>query len=279
MIFIFLCVPYSIRAEDAQRKADSLYRAGAYYEASLEYERSYFLASDPAQRCLALLEKAECLKQIGEYSKAAARLREVPHFGVSDSLFSRLAYQIALCDYLAGDFQAARAALTENDLSFINKGDSQNACLLKVLIWNELHQYDSAQLTAIQYVRNTISNAEEAAKYETSLNYLYKPRRIPKIRNAESAVWMSRFIPGLGQTWLGYPGEGSISFLLNASALGLGIYGIISGYPITGYFLGASFLQKFYFGGLNRTEYLAGRRNYAVTKAFNDSVRKGLSIK
>lgn len=77
----------------------------------------------------------------------------------------------------------------------------------------------------------------------------YSKRNIPKLKKVATAERLSRFIPGLGQTWLGYPGEGGLSFLMNATALGLGIYGVISGYTITAYFLGTGFLQKFYFGG------------------------------
>jgi len=273
LIFTFLYAPFSIRAGEEQRKADSLYRTGAFYEASVEYERCYYFADSPVLRCQAILGKANCLKQLGEYGKAAARLAQAPLQGLEDTLAFQLQYQMAFCQYLAADFQTANGLLADLRLRYVQPELLVQTEFLQFLLWNELRQYDSAELTAVRYVKLRYTDPFHANGILRILEQHYDQQNLPHLKNANSAVWMSRIVPGLGQTWLGHPGEGAVNFVLNAASLGLGIFGVVSGYPITGYFLGTGFLQKFYFGGINRTKYLSQKVNYQRAKRFNDKSR------
>lgn len=251
-----------------------LMQQGRYQEAAIEFERVAFFADNPADKALAALNKVSCLKQRGEFDLAAKRLEEVPLPGLTDSLAFEIQYQSALCYYLAADFLTASARLKNLAFRYPGNAELSRTSFMHTLVWNELRQYDSALIAAIRFVR---CHQQDLFKRELEIKALaafYAPENRPALKNANTAEWLSRFIPGLGQTWLGYPGEGSVSFLLNAASLGIGALGILTGYPVSGYIIGGGLLQKFYFGGLRRTQYLSEKTNYERSRAFNDAFRQ-----
>ena len=101
---------------------------------------------------------------------------------------------------------------------------------------------------------------------------LYRSKRLPHLKSPKRATILSIFLPGLGQTYAGYPGEGIISLSLNVAALGILVFGAVNAYYISGYVVGAGFLQNFYNGGQKRAAILANKHNYRVTREFNDSI-------
>lgn len=245
-----------------------------YQEAAIEYERIAFFASDPVDKARAVLNKAYCLKQRGAFVEAAKRLEQVPLPGLSDSLAYELTFQSALCYYLAADFLTASARLKNLAFRYPGSRELSRTAYLHTLVWNELQQYDSAFQSALRYIRNGITDTARSRRLTEEITVFYAPEHRPALKNEVKAEWLSRFIPGLGQAWLGYPGEGSMSFLLNAVSLGVGALGILSGYPVSGYIIGGGLLQKFYFGGLRRTLYLSEKTNYERSRAFNDAFRE-----
>jgi TM2 domain-containing membrane protein YozV len=284
LIFIFLCAVFSTDAQESGAisgmkllaEADSLYQRQEYYAASVAYEQVCYYSESPEQSASAILKKAACLKQRGEFAMAAKRLSEVGVFGISDSLAFRVQYQSAFCYYLAADFLTASARLKNLAFRFPQPAYLTEVAFLHTLVWNELQEYDSAAISAQRYIRlMTLDKGVEDSLMQ-DVQTMYSPKNRPKLKSATRSEWFSRIIPGLGQTYLGYPGEGSLSFLLNAASLGLGVYGVVSGYPISGYIVGAGMLQKFYYGGLRRTAFLTGKANYERSRSFNEQVRNWL---
>lgn len=281
LIFISLCAVSSTDAQriseddktKMKRLADSIFNAGNWFEASIEYERCYFYAENPEERCKSLLLKANCLKQSGDFASAAKRLQESPVYNVSDSLSFQLQYQSALCYYLSGDFQTSSAKLKTMSYRFQKKEYLASIYLLYSMVFNELFLYDSAKNSSLYYISLIIDDPLLKDSLSRKITEFYSTKNLPHLKNARKAEWFSRIIPGLGQVYLGYPGEGAINFILNAGALGFGLWGVFSGYPITGYIIGAGLLQKFYYGGLNRTLFLTGKANIKNTREFNYSAR------
>ncbi len=108
-----------------------------------------------------------------------------------------------------------------------------------------------------------------------SATKLYSKKNIPKLKNEMFQFWIS-FIPGTGIMYAGKPLEGAVNFLLNATCLSLGVLGIINGYYITGYFGGSLVMEKFYFGGRRRGEYLLEKHNKQKAQQFNDRAKEML---
>ena len=122
-ICIFLCVPCSIKAQQAyQSYADSLYHAGNYACASLEYERIVFMSNDPVISAKAVLMKVECLKQLKKYHEAQQYIEQHLTAEAGDSLEHVLEYQAALNAYLGGNFKDAYFNQVY-DLSLLDDGE------------------------------------------------------------------------------------------------------------------------------------------------------------
>jgi len=237
------------------------------------FEEVYYEADNPEQKALALLKKAACLKQRREFDLAARRLAETAVFGLSDSLTFQVQYQSALCYYLAADFLTASARLKNLAFRFTEPACRSDVAFLHTLVWNELREYDSAYLSARAFIDLRFGNKPLQDSLIRMIELHYSAENRPHLKNPEKAEWFSRIIPGSGQAYLGFPGEGSMSFLLNALSLGTGILGVLSGYPVSGYIIGAGMLQKFYYGGLRRTAFLTEKANFERSHTFNEQSR------
>jgi hypothetical protein len=110
-----------------------------------------------------------------------------------------------------------------------------------------------------------------ASELRNEISALYESDKIPRLKNIEYAKKLSMFLPGMGQLYCGYFWEGSLSLGLQIIGLGLTGLSIYHRYYFTGSTLAFGIFQKFYAGGLNRTEFLARKRNYTSVRAFNDS--------
>ena len=112
---------------------------------------------------------------------------------------------------------------------------------------------------------------------KSDLKQIYNNK--PRLFNAKRLDWYSRFIPGSGQVITGHFFEGMASFLFCASALAFGGYEVYTHYYFTGYFLGAGFLNGFYYGGLRRLKIIVEYENQKRKEEFNDKVKEYLKKK
>ncbi|MCX6272256.1 MAG: hypothetical protein NTU44_13780 [Bacteroidetes bacterium] len=273
-IFIFLCGTSSTKGQSRGKvPADSLFALGRYREASIEYERIYYFSEEAQQRAAARLSRAECHKQLGSFSDARRDLDEIPLSGLPDSTVSRIRYQQALTSYLGGDFEAVRSQIEQIRFFSAPYATGREITLLEILNENERHQYQRAKELIIKWLSTTVMNESIRDSLLRQVEKHYRKGHLPRIANEKKAVNFSRFIPGSGQVYDGFPGEGSVNFLLNFAALATGVYGFYCGYYFTGYLVGAGLLQKLYFGGLRRTSILAEKGNYLRAMHFNDEVK------
>lgn len=235
----------------------------------VEYERIAYLSDDLKTRQKAIFEKALIFKERGDYSKAVNTIERINIRNAKDPLFAKKAYQQALCQYMAGSYQDAIGTI---DLyNSMLAGDiqlKQKLLKLKIFSYNHLFEFQKARETLDELKKHA-----DADFPSSRIESLYD--EAPNYKNPEKAKYLS-ILPGLGQAYSGKIFEGSINFLLNASALGFGVWQVYSGYYFTGYVVGVTLLQKFHSGGQHRAQILAEEKNRENALEFNVKVVKQL---
>jgi hypothetical protein len=263
LIFIFLCVPFITNGQFTV--ADSLYQLGNIQYASLEYERVVYSNEDPTIKNRALLQKAYCLKNLGDHVGAYKTLQRANYFVSQDSLNFKMRYELALNAYLSGDFNTALGQLTQIEYFFKDNGYT-DILYLHILTLNELKKWNEAKEKYKQYAsNNNVSVSADEAYY-----FLDKPR----LRNPEKAEKISYILPGIGQMYAGYPVKGMVSSLIQLSLMGFGAYSLYEGYFFTGALTGIGLFWSFYTGGARNAKYLAQRKNEELVNTYNSEVKE-----
>jgi tetratricopeptide (TPR) repeat protein len=263
LIFIFLCVPFITNGQFAV--ADSLYQLGKSQYASLEYERVVFSNEDPTIKNRALLQKAYCLKALGDHTGAHKTLQRANYYISQDSLNFEMRYELALNAYLSGDFNTALAQLVQIEYFFKDNGYN-DVSYLHILTLNELTRWDEAKEKYKQYASiNTVSITADEAYY-----FLDKPR----LKKPDKAEKISYVLPGVGQMYAGYPVKGIVSSLIQLSLMGFGAYSLYEGYFFTGALTGVGLFWSFYTGGARNAKYLAQRKNEELVSKYNEGIRE-----
>ena len=254
-----------------EKKGDSLFRAGKFQLAGLYFEKLSFLASDNKTKTTALLKKADCYLARKDFGNAQNVLSRIFYGEISDSLVFVARHKTALCAYLNSDFTLAESQIILIKEFIADSSISIRAYPLYALILNESQKWLEAKSVLKDFVNYTVKNPDLASELRNEISALYESDKIPKLKNIEYAKKLSMFLPGMGQLYCGYFWEGSLSLGLQIIGLGLTGLSIYHRYYFTGSTLAFGIFQKFYAGGLNRTEFLARKRNYTSVRAFNDS--------
>ena len=79
LIFIFLCAISSTSKGENNSvllKADSLFSIGKYKTAAVEYERFIYFSGEKQDLLKTLYKKAQCYKQLSNFTKSFKTLRE-----------------------------------------------------------------------------------------------------------------------------------------------------------------------------------------------------------
>lgn len=279
LIFIFLCAGFSTKGQNPFKnkfeEAKILEDQGALKDAYIVYERIAFESDDLLIKNKALLGKALVLKKKGDYLKAQRSLERINYSVFNDSLHFISRYETALCAYLEGNFYDA---ISQFEQLYFYSQDSAliiKTLPLQILVYNELQNWDHAWELLVLY-------SEKKALIDSSqmlLNELitfYNKKNIPRLKNVNRAQLMSSFLPGSGQIYAGYVGEGLLNFTFIVATLGVAGYSFYLKYYFTGYFAGLALFQKFYLGSSKRVEYLVEKRNYINTRNFNEEVKMKL---
>lgn len=254
-------------ADSTFEKADSLFKNGNLEVAAMEYERVIFFNYDFNLSKQALYKKSLCLKELHKYNQAIECLEKIGISPFDSSLTHNSLHELSLLYYLVEDYNNSLLKLSiTNDLYGLSKEEK----FIKALNLNELHKFDSAKETLIEIAKEE-KNDSLSQEMILNINRLYTKKNISKIKNSKKLFWIS-FIPGLGIAYAGKPLEGFSNFLINSAALTFGVVAIINGYYISGYFGGGILIEKFYFGGRRRAEYLLQKNNYEIVNNLNKSI-------
>ncbi len=244
---------------------DSLAEVGQTKNALLAYEREVFVSPDPTVKNLALLKKAQLLKQNGEFGQAKETLQRANFFLGQDSLNFKLRYELVLNAFLADDFNLALAQVSQMQYFYKDKGYEQ-VMFLHILTLNELRRWVEAKAIYQQYydLKKTIVTPDEAYSFLGKL----------KIKDPEKAEKISYILPGVGQMYAGYFGRGLLSSVIQLSLISYGAYSLYEGYFFTGALTGVGLFWAFYTGGTRHAKYLAEKKNEEVTRKHNDYLKE-----
>ncbi|MGZ3862372.1 MAG: hypothetical protein ACXVPN_03355 [Bacteroidia bacterium] len=279
-----LTVGYNAKADNdslfvasMERMGDSLHSAGNYRDASLAYEKAIYFNSNPLSKAQLSLKRAQTLKQISSFDIAEQTLSRVDLSTLSDSMIYLVKYNAALCAYLNADFSMAESHLIQ--LIYFGRDTSKihNCFPLYALTLNELNKYDSAKKYLTAYVQRSYVPDNETAKVRLrEIDSLYAAKSHPHLKRVRKAKTMSLIIPGLGQMYAGYWGEGITAMACNAIFLGLTGVGIYYKYYVTSVLYSYTVFTKFYSGNLSRVEYLVKKRNYRVEKNYHSALKQNI---
>jgi tetratricopeptide (TPR) repeat protein len=270
--FIFLC-GISLTSK-AFSKSDSLYAAGEYFEASIEYERLVFYAQNRHEANFYKYKKSLCYKNMGEFQDAVDELRQIYVYNVKDSLFCLVSYELSLCNLLEGN---SLEALAKIDDYFHRSQDSSSFCFflpIKIIALNNTLHWDEAYDCFLQLIDMQQFSTEKKQEIIGEVNELYKEKNIPRIRSEKKAKNWSRVIPGAGQVYAGSFGEGVLNLLINVTVLAFAGVEMYNHFYITGYLAGLGFFNKTYHGGIKRAGDLAILKNKKLIAEFNHKINQ-----
>lgn len=264
LICISLCATLSTETAHGRDKwfqrADSLFAAEAWFEASIAYERSYYLSETAHQRVLANLAKAEALKQMGEFSKAHGDLQRSLVFRGSESLRLEVLYQMAFCAYMDGDDTSAQSLLLQIRHHFGTPAQ-QRIFLLKGLVMNDQARWDDLRQHLREWIDTFSDDDHVRSGIMTAFDALVMEGGPPEMRDPERARLWSTFIPGGGQIYAGSPGWGALNAFSQLAALGGFGLMVWNGYYIASFVAGLGPFQSFYFGGIRQAGNLTAQNN------------------
>ena len=206
------------------------------------------------------MKRTACLKQIGDYSNAIHEL-EGFNSNCSDKLNYQIKYELALLYYLQEEYLLSNLQVQWIDRLYQDYSLNNDFFILKSLVLVQLEKYDDLEIHFNDEKYLGLFNQVELLDWFNE----FKNR---KIKNEKRAEWFSSFIPGWGQTYAGYFGEGVSGFVLNAAALGFMGYNFWLTNYITTFTVGSGLLSKFYFGSRRRTVHLVKKRNYQLKQEY-----------
>lgn len=259
LICIFHCATLSIKglyaSEPMMRYADSLYAAGYYFEASIEYERVIFESQSVHTRVLANLSKADALKQLGHFSRARRDLQRSLMFRGDDSLRLEIQYQFAFCSYMSGMVSEANSMLLQIRNSFGQIAQNR-IFLLESLVMVDMQRWDELREHILMWLEaySIDSHKIAALLYEYDILLEEGSRGLEK-DPGRAELW-STFVPGAGQLYAGEPGWAVLNVF--SQLAGLTSFGLLAynGFYIAGVVAGLGIFQSFYFGGIKQASEL-----------------------
>ncbi|MFA7380306.1 MAG: hypothetical protein WC150_07595 [Bacteroidia bacterium] len=260
------------------QKADSLFQLADYQQAGIWYDKAAYLSVDNVQKTHALMRKGDCYLMRSNYAAAEQCLSRITYYGLNDSMQYAARYKTALSAYLNSSFENAESQILQLRAFVSDTLLSVNAYPLYALILNESNRWTEAKEVLLQYISSSGSSAEQKQQMKQEVEKMYAGASIPRLKDVEKAKKLSSIIPGTGQIYAGYWGEGILSVTLQAVGLGITGLGIWKQYYASGVLIGFSFFQRFYMGGITRTEFLAQKKNYTLKRNFNNS-RKEFVLK
>ncbi|MFN5831344.1 MAG: tetratricopeptide repeat protein [Bacteroidota bacterium] len=277
MICISRFAGYSATESEIQlisRKADSLYQVKQFQLAGIYYDQVVYLAQDNITKTKALLNKADCYLERKDFTKAEAVLSRIFYADLNDSLIYLSRYKSALASYLNGNFSEAASQVIQARSFIADTTLVVNIFPLYVLILNESLKYVEAKEVLLSYIKTTHRDSINKSAMLREVELYYQNNKIPHLKSPEKAKKLSMFLPGTGQLYAGYFWEGALNVGLQLFGLGFTGVCVYNKYYFTGGLIGFAIFQKFYGGGMNRAQFLTEKRNYKITRRFNDGAKK-----
>jgi hypothetical protein len=268
MRFLWICIFLSARfLGNAQASyADSLFKAGSYLEAGVEYERLIFEGSKNLTPNEILLRKSYCYKEQGNFEMSLETLQRSDYYSGSDSIRFQLFYESVLSAYLSGRFDLSLSLINELHYNFDYKTNF-SLDVLEIMALAQLMKWKEAKNKF-----NTLSTQRNLSLDTTIFDQVFKR----KFKKPEKALTLSYLLPGSGLIYAGAPVRGITSAGLQTGAMLMAIHGLKEGYFFSGALTGAALFYVFYNGGAQYAATLSANRNEARINNFKADLVKAL---
>lgn len=255
MAFTYLCAPFSVSAQTSDSLAVE----------ALRLERELFTASSVAEANDALLAKVEVRKAQGLYADAVEELGRLNTWALNSEQIETYYHQLALCSYMAANFDGALAAIDEAQLYLPPHSPTlHNLTLIEALAAGEKGDWERSERCAMSYVGDTSQQRRDA------LGELYESA--PKMRNPMVA-WYLSLVPGIGQFYAGEVWSGVVSLAVNGGLIAFGVHEIVARHWISAWLGAGGAFSTTYFVGQERAYQLTERRNARLLRTHNDQLR------
>lgn len=247
-----------------------------YQDSLIAYDRLLFNGLNTENESYWLRAKADFLKYRADYAAAAVNYAELVTSGLDAENKFNVSFESGLCYYLAQNFELAKLQLDKIDEEKLNVEELKKYIPLKILILNELEQWDNASLLLAKY---SILNTNDLGKTTLrSLDSVYAHRCQPHLKSPKKAKIMNAILPGLGYIYAGKVGEGLLNTGFQLAFLGLSGLGFYQHYYFATAFAGLPLFARFYRGGRYRSEFLVEKRNYILKKNYNEKLKSMLLV-
>ncbi|MFN2394938.1 MAG: tol-pal system YbgF family protein [Bacteroidales bacterium] len=279
LICIFLCGSFSLNAgisfeEDSLLlKAQELYEQGDYFEAGIAFERAYFFSSESKIRLEANLGRSRALKQNGEFLKARNDLQRSLHLRQFPGLHFSILYELAFCEYMAGNYSNSAGVLTQIKHYYPEEYDQNRVLRLDALTNVMSENFIEAQEKTLELITRIDTDTRITDSLIVRTMQLFCECAQPWERSVRTASRLSTFIPGAGQVYAGYPGKGLLNAGSQLVSLGLAAYMGYNNLFVSGFVIGLGMFQSFYFGGIRQAGYLAEQKNLEEMGAYKELLK------
>lgn len=218
-----------------------------------------------------LFSKAECYKNLSEYQNALLTLDRVNIFVSGDSVRYKVFLNKSVNYFLSEDYNMSVSMLKQARMISGFKNDKSLLSML-VLSYNYMNNWHEGRKYLDEWA--DVNGVTQGSPLYSKLENIYSMYdSTPKLKSSKRAFLYS-FIPGMGIMYAGNHTEGVMNFTLNLLPLIFGAYQVYHGFYFTGYFSAAILIEKFYFGGRERTKYLVRKYNFEKSEEFNNKLKE-----
>jgi len=219
----------------------------------LRQEKLYWLASNDSVKYCVLLTKAKLNREAGLYVNALSELNRAEDISVGNSEVSEIEYEKMITYFLLGRYDGCVGiAIDSGQIA----GHYHEYLLMKLYSLDETEKWTECKNLLLQNCskRDTLKINEVE---NLPISYKHKSPQKAKV--------LSSILPGLGETYAGYPLKGFTSLLLNGGFLFFAGYNFYTAYYISGSVLGVFPFLRFYSGGKRLSFNLANQHNQKIS--------------
>lgn len=274
-IFLFGIFSKTLSIElETFKLADSLYTSGNFFQAAIEYERVMFYSKNSEEKNQALYQKALCYKEMGDFHESFKVLQRITLYGIPQNKRNLYIYETALMAFLSDENSQCERMLILLLQSEMDSSLNSNIQLLGALNYIMIGDFVSSKNYANSYLK-TVNDTNKL--HFQALEKLYSKKNIPRLKNEKTLNWIG-IAPGFGQMYVGKVGEGLTNLVMNIAVFSFGVYQVVNGFYVTGYFVGTLSINKLYFGGRTRASNLLQATNKNKLVGFQNDLRQCLNL-
>ncbi len=259
-----LCSQFSALGQsidETLEKVENLVQNGDQNLAIILLKRCLYFAENEQHGAI-LTHLGDCNLALDSLENAYFYYQKALVQALNDSLHTEIIFKIAGI-YLKQHKPNQVLSLVENQLIYINSVVfTRRKYYFLALAHYQLHNYKQSQIDFLN------CSAHTNMMFHDSLTLLFQKLATEKFYNPQKAKNLSRILPGLGQWYVKDYKNSLNSFCLNASLLGLGIWGTIAYTPFDGILWVLPWLRRYYIGGYQKAEFIAVDKNNATENVY-----------